>query len=48
MMIQIKISLVPYNKKNKIDLKDTKEMLYQPICLLVVGSPSFWNAPNST
>lgn len=36
-----------YHKK-KIDSKETKEMLYQTTCLLVVGSPSFWNAPNST
>lgn len=46
MTMQIKIGTL--YQKNKIESKDTKEMLYQPICLLVVGSPSFWNAPNST
>ncbi|KAF1891539.1 hypothetical protein Lal_00012432, partial [Lupinus albus] len=24
------------------------KMIYPTTCLLVVGSPSFWNAPNST
>jgi hypothetical protein len=32
----------------KIEAKDIKAMLSQTTCLLVVGSPSFWNAPNST
>ena len=36
------------NHKNQIEAKDTRAMLYQTTCLLVVGSPSFWNAPNST
>lgn len=35
-------------KRNKIEAKDTKAILYQTACLLVVGSPSFWNAQNST
>ena len=49
-MIQINISMVPYvkSKKSNIEAKDTGAMLYQTTCLLVVGSPSFWNAPNST
>ena len=45
-VIQIKISLVLYvkmsksNHKKKIKAKDTKEMLYQTTCRLVVGSIS--------
>ena len=34
--------------KKKIEAKDTTTMSYQTTCLLVVGSPIFWNAPNST
>lgn len=32
------------NYKKKIETKNQRLMLYQTTCLLVVGSPSFWNA----
>jgi hypothetical protein len=32
----------------KREVKDTIAMWYQAACLLVVGSPTFWNVPNST
>ena len=46
MAIQIKISPLPYVKSQK-KAKSNITMLCQTACLLVVGSPSFWNAPKN-